>query len=338
MSTPLYQAHRVRHFYGDKNVLDIEDLTIPAGSIVGLSGPNGSGKTTLLKLLAFAMKPTQGEIRFNGRAEVPLSPRVRSRVTLLTQKPYLLKRSVFDNVAYGLHIRKDTNGLEQRVARALDSVGLDFSQFHQRSWHELSGGEAQRVAMAARLILTPEALLLDEPVASVDSESARLIRRASLAARDEWGCTLIIVSHDLAWLHACSDTRLSIDRGRIFATGEESVFPPPYLRTQDGRLFKDLGNGERILLSPGNGKTAFIQKSRIRIRRPGEDDNGYDNRITARITQMLLEKKSGNVLTTLALDGFSIILSLAPDQVAESGLYPGKQVTTLFHSNDITWR
>ncbi|HCY84085.1 MAG TPA: tungsten ABC transporter ATP-binding protein [Desulfobacteraceae bacterium] len=336
MSDTLYDLHRVRHFYGDKKVLDIEQLAIPPGSITGLSGPNGSGKSTLLKLLAFAMRPTQGEIRFNGHLEHPLSPRVRSRVTLLTQTPYLLKRSVFDNVAYGLKIRKDKRDLENRVNTALAAVGLNFEEFHRRQWHELSGGEAQRVAMAARLILKPDALLLDEPVASVDTESARLIRRASIAARDHWGCTLIIVSHDLSWLHECSDTRISMARGRIYATGEESVFPPPYLAGTDGFPVKDLGNGEVIRLSPRDGDTAIIQKRKIDIKLTR--DNGADNQISAVITQMLLEKKSGNILTTIALDGFTITLSISPDQVASQNLHPGKPIIISFNAADISWR
>ncbi len=334
----LYQIAQVRHFYGDKKVLDIDALSIPAGSITGFSGPNGSGKSTLLKLLAFAMKPSHGEIRFNNRIETPLSPRVRSRVTLLTQKPYLLKRSVFDNVVYGLKIRKDTADLPRRVARALSAVGLDYEEFHHRFWHELSGGEAQRVAMAARLILKPEALLLDEPVASVDTESARLIRQASLAARNDWGCTLIIVSHDLAWLHECSDTRLSMANGRIFSTGEESILPPPYDVSADGRPVKDLGNKKFIRLSDKTGETALIQKNKIRISLVADPENGYDNQIKTRITQMLLEKKSGNILTTIGINGFALTLSLPPDQVSNLGLHPGKEVVLMFHSRDISWR
>jgi len=86
----------------------------------------------LLKIMAFAMKPTAGEVWFNGRQEVPLSSRVRSRVTLLTQKPYLLKRSVFDNIVYGLKIRKDRENIEGRIKETLKSVGLSYGGFAHR--------------------------------------------------------------------------------------------------------------------------------------------------------------------------------------------------------------
>ncbi len=343
-----YELTHIQHYYADKKVLDIERLQIFKGSILGLSGPNGSGKSTLLKIMAFAMKPTQGEVWLNGRLEVPLSPRVRSRVTLLTQKPYLLKRTVFDNIAYGLKIRKDHTHLEARIKDSLGAVGLSYQAFAQRKWHELSGGEAQRVAMAARLILKPEVLLLDEPVASVDRESAALIREAALAARDDWGCTLIIASHDLAWLSECSDTRLSIARGRLFSTGMENIIPQPY--DWSAQPIKEFGpvkrfdNGEVILLppveGPGNKKelTAVIQTDRISIATEKNRKNGYDNQIFGQIISLILEKNTGHIMATLLARDFSLNLSFSPDQAGALGLMPGKSLVLMFRSQDVTWR
>ncbi len=305
MGRLLYELNRVCHYYGDKKVLDVDTLDIPVGSILGLSGPNGSGKSTLLKLLAFAMAPSQGEIRFNGRPEAPMSPRVRSRVTLLTQRPYLLKRSVFDNVIYGLKIRKDTRDIKQRVAQALNAVGLDFKEFHDRPWHALSGGEAQRVAMAARIILRPKAL---------------------------------IVSHDLIWLNTCSDTRISMAKGRIFSTQEESILPPPYEDRQGQGTIKDIGSQEYIRLSPQTGSIAVIPRKQIRLSLSREENSGCDNQIRAQILQMILEQKTGNILTTLSIDNFSLTLGLTQNQVARQGLAPGKEVILIFQSRDIAWR
>ncbi len=91
---PIYHLKNIRHYYGPKKVLDIDDLEIRTGSITGLMGPNGSGKSTLLKMLAFALKLKEGQIFYKGREESGFSPEVRLKVTLLTQKPYLLKRTV----------------------------------------------------------------------------------------------------------------------------------------------------------------------------------------------------------------------------------------------------
>jgi tungstate transport system ATP-binding protein len=338
-----YELKHLQHYYGEKKVLNIDGLKIARGSITGLTGPNGSGKSTLLKIMAFALKPSRGEVFFNGRKEFVLSPRVRSRITLLTQKPYLLKRSVFDNIAYGLKIRKEVDNLKNRVEEALESVGLSHGKFAHRQWHELSGGEAQRVAMAARLILKPEVLLLDEPVASVDTNSAGLIRNASLTARKNWGCTLIIASHDLPWLYECTDTRISIANGKIFSTGVENIIPPPYDLSCENYPVKQLGKektGEQIRLPAMEKPDGFavIQSEKIRIYLERDEKNGVDNQICAKITAMRVEKNSGQIMTTLAVNDFSLDLSLRPDQAERLKLLPGKQLVLMFHSRDIKWR
>ncbi|MCP3943083.1 MAG: energy-coupling factor ABC transporter ATP-binding protein [Desulfobacteraceae bacterium] len=343
MSEISYKLNHIQHYYGDKKVLDIDGLQICRGSITGLTGPNGSGKSTLLKIMAFALKPTHGQVWLNGRKEFVLSPRVRSKVTLLTQKPYLLKRSVFDNIAYGLKIRKDMGDIENRVKDALKSVGLAHGDFARRQWHELSGGEAQRVAMAARLVLQPEVLLLDEPVASVDTKSAEQIRKASLAARKNWGCTLIIASHDLPWLYECSDTRISIFQGQIFSTGTENIIPPPYDLSQKNHPVKWLGQNEKsehIHLAPGkkNNKFAIIQKEKIHIRLEKEKANGWENQITGQITSMVMEKNAELIMTTIQAKDFFIDISLSPDQAENLKLLPGKKIILMFSSRDIEWR
>ncbi|MBU1195094.1 MAG: energy-coupling factor ABC transporter ATP-binding protein [Proteobacteria bacterium] len=330
-----YQLKNIRHYYENTCALNVDELQIAKGSITGLIGPNGSGKTTLLKLLAFAMPPSCGDIFYNGKKEGCFSPVVRSKITLLTQKPYLLKRSVFENIAYGLKIRKDCRNLDSRIRTALAYVGLDHAQFAQRKWHQLSGGEAQRVAMAARLILKPEVLLLDEPVASVDTQSARLIRTASLNARDQWGTTLVIASHDLQWLYSISDSQLSISNGNIFATGIENIIPGPFEETREKTVIKKLEDGQILTLKkPENKKnTAMIKKDCLRIK----EDNGSDNQLSGQIISMLAGEKSSHVLTHICVQELSFTLKLVPDQICRMNLYPGKNIVLQFDSTDVEW-
>ena len=337
---PAYHLQNIQHCYGNTKVLDIDDLKIEKGSITGLIGPNGSGKSTLLKLLAFAEKPTRGRIFYKGRKEVPFSSSIRSKVTLLTQKPYLLKRTVFENIAYGLKIRKDKRNIEDRVKIALLNVGLDYQTFASRKWHELSGGEAQRVAMAARLILKPEVLLLDEPIASVDTESAGLIRDASLKARDNWGTTLVIASHDLQWLYSISDRQLSIFKGNIFSTGIENVITGPFIKSDKKIFKKKVGNGQVIALKapgPDACTAAIIRKKNIFIALEKQPGNGLLNQLSGYIVSMLLEKKSGHIMATIAIRDLSLVLRLTPDQISSLDLFPGKKVVLTFHSNDVEW-
>ena len=224
---PIYELKDIKHTYGRempgmtrKHALVVDHLAISKSCITGLTGPNGSGKSTLLKLMAFAFKPTTGTVYLNGKAAFPFTRNVRFNVTLLTQEPYLLKRTVFHNIFYGMKLRGLHRQLtkaeqEHRISEAMEQVGLDFSSFAHRRWNELSGGEAQRVAMAARLVLRPQVLLLDEPTASVDVESADLIRKAANTALQMWGTTIIVASHDRNWLHGMCDTHLRLEQGRI---------------------------------------------------------------------------------------------------------------------------
>jgi len=335
---PAYHLKEIRHFYGTKKVLDIPDLVIEKGSITGILGPNGSGKSTLLKLMAFIRKPSFGQVIYNGRAEHPFSETVRSKVTLLTQKPYLLKRSVYDNIVYGLKIRKDRQDLDARVTKALATVGL-ANDFIHRKWHELSGGEAQRVALAARLILNPDVLLLDEPIASVDTESAKLIREASLNARKQMGTTLVVVSHDIQWLYSISDRQLSIYKGTMFATGMENVISGPFEPAQDHRVVKQVRDGQQIFLkAPESGSTtAIIRKKDIGIDLTPQAPHSGLNQIKGGISAMMLEKKTGFVLATITCDDLSFTLRLTQDQIQQMGLAPGRQVVIKFMSGDVAW-
>jgi tungstate transport system ATP-binding protein len=193
----MYRLDSIRKCYGSNVALDIEELTIGEGRLYTLTGANGAGKSTLLNLLAFLSPPTSGEIYYAGKRvdwNHGSMEEYRRKVTLLHQSPYLFGGSVHDNVAFGLKVR-GIPGEEQRriVDRALDGVGLQG--FRDRKARELSGGEAQRVAMARALALKPEVLLLDEPLANIDRETAGLLEIviASLPAR---GTTVVLITHD----------------------------------------------------------------------------------------------------------------------------------------------
>ncbi len=212
--TYIYTLENVSVSYARQNVLEVPELRIPENTILGISGHNGSGKSTLLRLLAFLEDPTRGWVYLRGEKGSTQKEWLRRRVSLLTQNPYLLKRSVYGNVAYGLKVRK-VKQAEEKVATALNMVGLPPEHFARRKWHQLSGGERQRVALASRLVLKPDVLLLDEPTSNLDQESTNLTRRAMLQAREKWGTNLIVVSHDLDWLAQVSHRVLSMHKGRI---------------------------------------------------------------------------------------------------------------------------
>jgi len=229
LSSYIYQIYDLEHRYDGHPALKINTLSIKPASITGLIGPNGSGKSTLLKLLSFVEKPTRGKIYFKDELVEPFSDSVRFKVTLLPQDTYLMKRSVFDNISYGLKIRGDKNNHREQIYQALSLVGLPAEEFAKRQWYQLSGGEAQRVALAARLVLKPEALLLDEPTASVDADCAQLIKDASLRACREWGTTLVIANQDWQWLYDICDEIIHLFKGCILDAGMDNMGALPVL-------------------------------------------------------------------------------------------------------------
>jgi tungstate transport system ATP-binding protein len=191
----LYKITNLVRRYGERVALRLPELTVGRGEVVALTGPNGSGKSTLLRTLAFLEPPEDGELAFFGTPGVP----PRQEASLLLQEPYLLKRSVFENIVFGLRVRGQKDKLEERAREALAEVDFAPDDMLRREWRELSGGEKQRVALAARLILRPLALLLDEPTSNVDAKSAVAIQKA-VAKAAHAGSTVITASHDHAWL------------------------------------------------------------------------------------------------------------------------------------------
>lgn len=187
----------VQKRYGGKIALELKKLALWPGRLYILTGPNGSGKSTLLNILALLSKPEQGEVIYAGE-RVTWSSRelslLRKKVTLMHQSPYLFAGTVFDNVAFGLKARGISGEeLRRSVADSLLLVGL--IGFEGRKVTQLSGGEARRVALARALAPKPEILLLDEPLAHVDRESAKVIEQL-IASLPSMGITIVMSTHD----------------------------------------------------------------------------------------------------------------------------------------------
>lgn len=224
--TELYRLQGVRHRYGDRLVLDIAELTIRRGRLYLLTGANGSGKSTLLQILALLTPPGEGTVTFAGQPINWRSPgllELRRRITLLHQAPYLFNQSVASNVAFGPRVRGISGSqLRHLVDAALDMVGL--AGFQKRRARELSGGEAQRVAMARALAIDPEVLLLDEPLANVDRQSATLLEALirELPAR---GTSVIMTTHDPAQPERLGCERIRLVAGRLAPPTESPLHP-----------------------------------------------------------------------------------------------------------------
>ena len=340
MTQPAYHIKHLEHCYNSHPVLTIDELSIQPASITGLIGPNGSGKSTFLKLLAFIEAPVSGQIHFRGKPLEPFADIVKEeRVTLLTQEPYLLKRSVAENIGYGLKVRGDTDRLTERLEQALQWVGLDAGTFLKRPWYELSGGEAQRVALAARLVLKPRVLLLDEPTANVDADSAWLIKDASLKARQEWGTTLVIASHDWHWLYEICDEVLHFYAGRVFRTRMMSFIAGPWVPEGKSGVIKQMTDGQviRAARPPHTGAIALVASDAIKICRLPAAAPADANRVVGTLTRLLLEKSTGLLIVTVVAGRTTFTTKVEREKIEADQLIPGKQVAVLFDVAAVQW-
>jgi tungstate transport system ATP-binding protein len=339
LEPPIYQIKDLSYRYDGQTVLRIDDLSIAPASIVGLVGPNGSGKSTLLRLPGCIARPSLGSILFRGQPADPFSANVRFHITLLAQEPYLLKRTVYRNIAYGLNIRKDCKDLGQRIHEALAWVGLPAEDFIRRQWYQLSGGEAQRVVLAARLVLKPKVLLLDEPTANVDVASSLLIKDASVKARDQWGTTLVIASHDREWLDEICDQVFYLFKGRIIGSGRGNVIFGPWFRRADGSYQKTLSDGQGLITPPPTDSqaVALLNPAALTVTARGGSLPSGQWTLGATITRLALGESSDCMMATLRAGNLSLAAKLAADQVCRQSLYPGRPVVISYPPEAIHW-
>lgn len=204
--------------FGKSEILTDINLDVEEGKILALIGPTGCGKTTLLRLIDTLDRPTRGSIFFHGEDICRLSSKksllVRRRMAMVFQKPVMFSSSVYENIAYGLRVRGKVS--RDLVLRALDEVGL--SGYESRKGATLSGGEVQRIALARAMVIKPEVLLLDEPVANLDPENASAIDELIKRLADR-GTTVIMSSHNMPQCRRIADRVAVLLKGRIIRTG-----------------------------------------------------------------------------------------------------------------------
>jgi tungstate transport system ATP-binding protein len=233
----MYELKNLRTLYGEKPVLDIQALQVHEGEILGLIGSNGSGKSTLLRHLAFLEAAQSGTLNYRDFDASSIPLHVKREIGILLPEPYLLKRTVRENLLFGLKIRGTLEDAENRMNEVLELVGLLPKKFLHRAWHELSSGETQRVALASRLVLHPKMLLLDEPTNSLDYSGVPQFTDAILHANRVWGTTIVIASHDLLWLNEIATRKVGLHFGRLMDFSTTNLIVGKWRESGDERFF-----------------------------------------------------------------------------------------------------
>ncbi|MBC7113024.1 MAG: phosphate ABC transporter ATP-binding protein [Candidatus Methanomethyliales bacterium] len=207
--------------YSGRLVLRDVTFDVHEGEFFVLLGPNGSGKTTLLRILDLLEEPTAGKVFFEGE-EVDYSKEratLRRKIGMVFQQTVLFDMSVFDNVAYPLKIRGDLAKaeIERKVARVLEDVEL--RGFERKNALSLSGGEAQRVALAQALVAEPKLLLLDEPTANLDPKNVSIVEGILSRLNREKKTTVIMTTHNMFQAERLAHRVALLNEGEIRAIG-----------------------------------------------------------------------------------------------------------------------
>lgn len=208
----------IEHSFGAQQVLRGVNVDVAAGEVVALMGPSGSGKSTLLHLLSGLLRPTAGQVRLLGRRIDSLNERARAQIRLrdlgfVFQFGDLVPElTVAENVELPLRLLGTRRTEARRSAEELMAV-LGIAELADRRLHEVSGGQAQRAAVARALVHRPAVVLADEPTGALDTEAGELVLEALVGTARERGSAVVIVTHEMS-VAAWADRDVQIRDGR----------------------------------------------------------------------------------------------------------------------------
>jgi sulfate/thiosulfate transport system ATP-binding protein len=247
--------------FGDFVALEDVSLEVPEGQLTALLGPSGSGKSTLLRIIAGLETPDEGVVRIADQDVTWTRPQDRGIGFVFQHYAAFAHMSVFDNVAFGLRIRKrKPDVVRAKVDELLALVGL--TQWARQRPHQLSGGQRQRMALARALAVEPQVLLLDEPFGALDAKVRAELRRWLRRLHDEQGVTTVLVTHDQEEAMEVADTIAVMNKARIEQVGApREVYDKPAnsfvmgflgpVSQIDGRLVRP--HDVTISLAPSDG-------------------------------------------------------------------------------------
>lgn len=231
---PVLELRNLVKHYPAHRAVDGVSLAVPKGRFYSLVGPSGCGKTTTLRLVAGFEQPTSGEVLLNGECVNHRRPYERSVSTVFQNYALFPHLTVWGNVEFGLR-RRGAKDIEKRVGQALELVQLTGKEGRYPA--QLSGGERQRVALARSLVLEPDVLLLDEPLAALDPNLRKQMRAELKALQRSTGATFLFVTHDQEEALSLSDQVAVMNLGRIEQSGPpEEVYLRPRTRFVAGFL------------------------------------------------------------------------------------------------------
>ncbi|WP_062552468.1 ABC transporter ATP-binding protein [Peptoniphilus phoceensis] len=214
MENYVIELKNITKSFGDNIILKNFDFKVKKDEFLTILGPSGCGKTTILRLIGGFEEPDEGQILFNGE-DITNKEAYERKINTVFQKYALFPHmNVFDNIAFGLKIKKmDKNLIKEKVKEVLKLVNL--AGFENREIESLSGGQQQRIAIARALVNEPEVLLLDEPLGALDLKLRQAMQIELKRIQKSVGITFIYVTHDQEEALSMSDTVVVLNNGEI---------------------------------------------------------------------------------------------------------------------------
>jgi tungstate transport system ATP-binding protein len=337
--------------YGSKMVVNAINLQIHHGEILALLGPNGSGKSTILKILAFIESPTSGTVEFQGEeVGYKKTEKVRLQSTLVFQKTTLFNTSVYNNIAYGLKIRKAPKSeQEEEVKKALKLVKLEG--FERRPAKKLSGGEQQRVAIARALVLKTKLLLLDEPTANLDPRNAGILEEVIEKVNRENKVTIVFATHNMFQAEKLPHRIALMNEGKITEIGTpievfsklsknlasfaavENTFSGYAQPTSEGTTIVDLGSNVNVeIAEQTQGETTIFVNPQDIILCQETPHSSARNAFRGKITEIT---DLGNLVKLKVDVGRVFSVQITKRSYNEMTLTLGSQVCIVFKASSV---
>ena len=349
---PIVEAVNLCKEYPGTKALENVNFKVEQGEVFAVIGPNGAGKTTLLRILDLLDTPTGGTMYFNSVA-VDYAKNLlafRRHIGIVFQQTVLFNTSVFNNVSYGLKIRGENKRTRtKKVKEMLQLVHLEG--FERKNALALSGGEAQRVALAQALIVEPELLLLDEPTANLDPKNVSIIEEALSGINKEQKITLIMTTHNMAQAQNLADKVALLLNGKITKIGSakevflvqskhladfariENIFTGISKVTRDGISIIEIGNEVQIeaaFQKPGK-LTVYVRPEDIILSR-NPIMSSARNVFKGRIVEMI---DLGAVMRLKVNAGKEFVVQVTRRSFNEMKLNMGSEVFLVFKASAV---
>ena len=318
--------------YGDFVAVDDLNLEIKEGEFFTFLGPSGCGKSTTLRTLVGFIDPSKGSIFVDDKDITRLAPEKREIGIVFQSYALFPTRTVYDNIAYGLKIKKmPKSEIDAKVNEIAQKIKISDKQL-QRNVSELSGGQQQRVALARALVLEPKILCLDEPLSNLDAKLRVDLRLELKRLQRDLGITTLYVTHDQEEALTLSDRIAVFNNGFI-----EQVGTPQEIYNQSATEFvcDFIGDINKLteetmkeLTGKEEEKVGYIRLERIKFKSTSEEDytikgTVIDTEFKGVLVQYTVKAESGQILRVIQKNDYLEIFEL------------GQELTLFIHPNDI---